>query len=369
MCLQATTPHQGRILHRIRRQTVGPKKTNSETFLPLLILMSTDENLIASIQKILIERSKRSIELSKQAVIAEKIDYEPLREALRYFMEEIWVDASHPALLSLACEAVGGNPGQTDEIGAALVLLAGAADIHDDIIDQSDIKDSKQTIFGKYGKDIAIIAGDVLWFKGMLMMSQSCEALSSKKRDSILNLAKQAFFDIGSAEAHEAHLRGNLNISPGEYLDIIKHKVSVAAVAAQIGAILGDGDPARIEGLKEYGKTLGILMTIRDEFVDMFELEELKNRYKNECLPLPMLYAFRDASLKSQILAKLEQGQMTETELEKLLELIVNSDEVHELVREMETSIQKTSAELTFITKNREIFVNLLKSSIEDLLT
>ena len=81
------------------------------------------------------------MELSKQAVLAEQIKYEPLREALRYFMEELCYDASHPTLLSLACEAVGGNPDATTDIGAALVLLAGAADIHDDIIDQSLTKE------------------------------------------------------------------------------------------------------------------------------------------------------------------------------------------------------------------------------------
>ena len=163
------------------------------------------------------------------------------------------------------------------------MLLTGAADIHDDIIDQSETKDFKPTVYGKFGKDIAIIASDVLWIKGMLMLNQACEDLPAKKRRVILKLAKQAFFDIGSAEAKEAHLRGNIDLKPEEFLEIIKLKISVATAAAQIGAVIGNGTPQQIENLGQYGKTLGILMTIREEFINMFEPEELKNRFKNEC--------------------------------------------------------------------------------------
>ena len=71
--------------------------------------MSTNEKLMKKINDILIKRSQKTLEFSKQAVLAEQIMYEPLGEALRYFMEEILCDAYHPTLLSLACEAVGEN--------------------------------------------------------------------------------------------------------------------------------------------------------------------------------------------------------------------------------------------------------------------
>jgi hypothetical protein len=59
--------------------------------------MPINEKLIEQVKAILIERSKKAIELSKQAFLEEQIKYEPLREALRYFMAEIWYDASHSA--------------------------------------------------------------------------------------------------------------------------------------------------------------------------------------------------------------------------------------------------------------------------------
>lgn len=329
--------------------------------------MSTTTSLMAQIKTILIERSKKATELSKQAVLEEQINYEPLRESLRYFMEEIWYDASHPALLSLACEAVGGNPDATTEISAALVILAGAADIHDDIIDQSVTKDSKPTIFGKFGIDIAIIASDILWFKGMLMLNEAVDRFSEEKKQAILKLTKQAFFDIGSAEAKEANLRRKLDLQPKEYLDIIQLKISVASVAAEIGALVGNGTSEQIECLTQYGRTLGILMTIRDEFVDMFELEELTNRFKNECLPLPILYAFQNAGLKKEIVGLLEQEVITETQLNKMLEAVTDAPEVRDLGKFMRLSVNEEIKNLNCIKPIRNILVQLLESTLEDL--
>ena len=329
--------------------------------------MPAEEKLMEQVKTLLIERSKKAIELAKQAVLQEKLKYEPLREALRYFMEEIWYNAAHPALLSLTCEAVGGDPEATTNISAALVLLTGAADIHDDIIDQSTTKDSKPTVYGKYGKDIAIIAGDVLWFKGMLMLNEACEPFSKEKKQAILELAKQSFFDIGSVEAKEASLRRNFDLQPQEFLDIIQMKVSVAEAAAKLGAIVGDGTAEEIENLGQYGKTLGTLMTIRDEFVDMFELDELKNRYKNECLPLPILYAFQDSALKKEIIGLLEKGELTYTELDKILELVVNAPQVRELGNGMLLSMKEAAQSLLGINKNKDALNQLLTSTLQDL--
>lgn len=329
--------------------------------------MPTEENSMEKVKKLLFDRSKNAIEVAKKAVLSEHLSYGPLGDALGYFMEEIWCNSAHPALISLTCEAVGGKPEATTNISAALVVLTGAADIHDDIIDKSETKAEQATIFGKYGADIAIIAGNVLWFKGMLMLNEACDSLEIKKKLTILELAKRAFFDIGSMEAREANLRRNLDLQPQEYLDIIKMKVSVAQTAAKIGAIVGDGTIEEIETLGEFGKTLGTLMTIRDEFADLFEIDELKNRFENECLPLPILYAFQDAMLKKRILEILRQKEITVSELDKLLDLIINSSDVHKLGKYMHLIAREGTQSLAKIKKNKNVFNQLLKSTLEDL--
>lgn len=327
--------------------------------------MATEEKLMLRVIAVLRERGRKAIELAKQYVLQEEIEFKPLQEALRYFMEE-WQDVLHPALLSLACEAVGGEPDATTEVGAAIVLLAGGADVHDDIIDQSTIKDIQLTVYGKFGKDIAILTGDALLFKGVYLLHRACESLPKNKKQMILEIIKHAFFEISSAEAKEASFRGRLDLSGQEYLDIIKKKVAAGEASTRIGAIVGNGTEKEVEILGHYGRTYGMLMTIKDEFVDVFEPDELTNRTERECLPLPILLTFQDSSKKTIILQLLKE-QLTEDKIDTILDLTIDSKETRDFKKEMKCLIKKENQQLCHIKNCQEILELLLWSTIEDL--
>jgi len=329
----------------------------------------TNKKLMEQAKTILKQRGQKAFETAKNTVLKEKIKYEPAYEALRYFMEEVWHDFTHPALLSLACEAVGGNPDKTNQIGAAIALIAGAADVHDDIIDRSEIKGSKLTVFGKFGGDIALLAGDALLFEGLTLLHEACENLPKKQRKAVLKLSKQAFFDIGSAEAKETSFKGKHDLAPEEYSSLIEMKAAVAEANTQIGAILGDGTPEEIAALGRYGRTLGVLMTIRDEFIDTFEPDELKNRAENECLPLPILYMFQNPELKKQITYILKKKKITEGDAHKIVDVVFEAKEIQNLKKEIRSLVKKASAEIIIIKKPSVLPVLrlLLEASIEDL--
>jgi len=328
-------------------------------------MVPSQKNLMEQVKAILKERGQKAIELAKVTMLQEPIEFKPLREAMHYFMEEVWYDASHPTLLSLACEAVGGNPDSTTRVGAAVVLLAGGADVHDDIIDQSISKDSTETVFGKFGENTTILIGDALLFRGLLMLHEACESLQKEQKQEILRLVKDAFFEIGNAEAREASLRGKLELSPDEYLNIIKMKISVAEASARMGAVLGKGTTEEIEGLGHYGKTLGLLMTLRDEFIDVFEVNELSNRFKNECLPLPVLYAFQDPCIKKEVVQLLER-EITKVEMDRILDLVINAPEVRKLGKKMHLLVKETIQNLQ-VERKRDVLVLLLESTLQDL--
>jgi geranylgeranyl pyrophosphate synthase len=327
--------------------------------------MAFGEKLMKKAIAILEKRGQKALELARQSIMQEEIEFEPLQKALRYFMDD-WKDILHPALVLLACEAVGGNPDSTTEFGAALVLLAGGADIHDDIIDQSIIKGSNQTVFGKFGKDIAILAGDALLLKGIYSLHDACERLQKNKKNTIFETVKKAFFEISSAEAVEASFRGRLDIQKQEYLDIIKHKVAAAEAAMKIGAVLGNGTANETEALSHFGRTYGVMLTIRDEFIDTYETDELSNRVKGECLPLPISLALHDNSKRTPILDLLK-GRITEKKVNKILDLSLESNENIDLVREMSQMAQEEIDKLSRIQYNLGTFKLLLKSTLEDL--
>jgi len=329
--------------------------------------MAPKKKLIEQVAELLKKRGQRALELAKESILQENIEFELLQEALRYFMEEVWEDVLHPALLSLACEAVGGNPESTTHVGVALVLLAGGADVHDDIIDQSTIKDSKQTVFGKFGTDITLLVGDALLFKGLYVLHDACETLPRNQKHSILELAKHGFFEIGTAEAREASVKKKLDLRAEEYLNIIEKKVRVAEATVEMGAVLGNGTLDQIKAMGKYGKTLGMLMTIRDEFIDIFEPEELRNRVEKECLPLPILFTFKDSEKKKKITQLLREGNITEKTVDQILELVMAAKGTLGLKEEMLSLIGEGIQQLGLIKKCKGQLQLLLKSAIEDL--
>jgi geranylgeranyl pyrophosphate synthase len=330
--------------------------------------MSTKKTILKT-RQILRKQGKEAYEIAKETILKEKLEYAPIREALDYFMKNVWRNYQHPALLSLICESVGGNPEAARSVGASLVLMTGAADIHDDIIDKSLVKASKKTVLGKFGLDIAILVGDALLFEGCALLNEACQNLPEEERKAVLDLVKEGFFELGAAEAKEASYRGNWQLTPEEYFEIIRVKAAIAGMTARVGAVLGHGSPRQVEALGEYGRIMGMLMNVRDEFVDVYESRELKNRIDNECLPLPVLYVFRNATLRKKIICVFEKGKLTDKDALALAKMMMETKEAKNLKNEMKSLLKKGLVYLRVVkeAKQREALRTLLFSALEDL--
>ena len=286
----------------------------------------------------------------------------PLREVLRYFIKESWPNRQHPALTSLACEAVGGEPEASNRISAAIVLLTGAADIHDDIIDKSKTKNSKLTAFGKFSPDLVLLAGDALLFRGMVMLKEACREFSKEKNQMLHHFVEEAFFEIGNAAVKEITFKGNCTLQPKKYLEIIEAKGAVSEACARVGATVGNGKLEEVEALGNFGRILGTLMTIRNEFTDLSNPAEVRHRAKNEVLPLPLLYAFQNLQVKTEILELLRK-RLTQQSLKRIIELTTKTDQVQLLREDIKSRAQKEENALNALSGNTEALKLLLRLS------
>jgi len=325
--------------------------------------------LIIQMQRLLRKRGRTAGEIAKKEIFREKFYYRPVREALHYFMGEFWCNFQHPALLSLACEAVGGKAEKTAGIGAALVLLTGAVDIHDDILDRSKVKESKPTVFGIFGQDIALIVGNILLIKGFQLLNRACDRLPKKQRKAVFDIIKDGFLKLGMGVALEMSLKGQWNVAPEEYFEVVKSKAAIAEAVAKIGAVLGGGTQSEITSMAKYGKVLGILATIRDDFIDMFEPDELLNRAKNESLPLPLLYAFRNLEVKKKIIELLKKEFLSEEDTSMIVEAVMKTEGVQKLRELMKALLQDGIRHISFVNNGNivQILTNLLIATVEDL--
>jgi len=246
------------------------------------------------------QRGKDSLELARQEVLDElsKIESLKVKEALRYFILDYWQDLARPTLLSVCCEAVGGNPRVVTPFAISLSIISGGIDIHDDIIDGTKKKHGRKTVYGKYGKEIALLTADALIFKGFSLLHEATTKVDLTKAQKIINTIKSLFYELGDAEALELTLRRRWDVTPGEYLRIIEKKAADVEAHARIGAILGNATAKDEKKLARYGRLLGIIIIIRDDILDVLDPHEFRQRLKKEHMPLPLVYALKEKNEK-----------------------------------------------------------------------
>jgi geranylgeranyl pyrophosphate synthase len=289
------------------------------------------------------KRGRSAVEKARLEILSLPYDGGVVSSALRYYADVTLpsVLPLFPTLISIACEASGGKNEKTEGISAAIMLITAAGDIHDDVIDKSKTKYSRKTVFGEFDYGTTILAGDALLVQGLTLLHRECEALTRKQRQSITMLIPEAFFEIGKGEAEEIQLMKKTDVTPREYFEVIRLKGAVAEAMCRIGGILGDADEETLESLSYYGRTIGILSTIKDEFGDIKDTLELQHRMLNECPPLPMLYAFQDPQIQSKVKMLTKNSKLTKKDAKKIAEIILNSEKVQELTKEMHQIVNK----------------------------
>jgi geranylgeranyl pyrophosphate synthase len=298
----------------------------------------TTKALIADLAR----RGQRGLEFAKQTILMEKIDYPELREALEHYLTG-WSDFTHAGLFSLACEGVNGNAQVFTSIQASITIMAAAFDIHDDIIDRSETKHSVPTVYGKYGEEIALLLGNAFWIEGFTLLANSTAQLAPSKTQETLRVLKTNLFDVGNAHASELGFRERENATPSECMQLVEKKAASIEADMSIGAIVGGGTDEQVKALAKYGRIIGILTTLREEFIDIFEIEELVQKVLIKRLPIPILFAMQEAGRKKDIENILAKKEITDNDVKKIVNLVFESKNVKKLKRDMEDLVTKAS--------------------------
>jgi len=318
-------------------------------------LNKQQEKLVEEVQKLMEERGRKPLEMARKSVLEEEIECKEVKEALHYFMTEYWQDLARPTLMSICCEAVGGDPKATTVFAVPLSLISGALDIHDDIIDQSKTKYGRPTVYGKYGKEIAILTADALLFKGFTLLNEACTQISKEKSQKIMKTVKEMFCELGDAEALELNLRGRLDIAPEEYVHIVEKKSADAEALARIGGVLGNGYVDELEALGNYGRRIGMLIILSDDLMDCFDEKELKHRIKYEVIPLPLMYAVRNLSVKEIITDALRKGRIITNDVRILIRAVEKGRELKLFMDYVKEVIEKTEFYISYIRRNSHL--------------
>lgn len=174
-------------------------------------------------------------------------------------------------MLRPACVMLFGafGPGATQKhdelqkIATSIEALHNATLIHDDIIDESSMRHGRPSIQTKYGKHIAVYAGDYLFALSLTLLSENAQSLHSVIADG------KTMQNILVGETEQYNNAYNINISEKEYLNQIKGKTGVLfGLACFIGAYESGIKVTKALKAKQFGEYLGQAFQLRDDILD-----------------------------------------------------------------------------------------------------
>lgn len=167
-----------------------------------------------------------------------------------------------PAVLLMAAR-LGGYVGEGAVLYAAVVeFIHTATLVHDDIIDESELRRGRLAVHSRWGNDITVLLGDYLYIKSMAM-ALTYDTLH------LVRLLCDVTLRMIEGELYQLTKNGDANITEDEHFEIIRRKTAyLFGGCAEIGGMLGRIDPAQAEALREYGFNLGIAFQLVDDLLD-----------------------------------------------------------------------------------------------------
>lgn len=178
-----------------------------------------------------------------------------------------------PAITLIVSEAVGSDKEGSLNAAAAIELIHTFSLIHDDIMDDDDVRRGVPAVHKVWGDDVAILSGDTLFSKAFELI------INSEKTPIQNNLALAAVADacvqICEGQALDISFEGRYDVSEDEYMTMVFKKTgALIAAASKVGAIMGGSDEDVISTMYEYGKLIGIAFQIQDDYLDVIGNEK-----------------------------------------------------------------------------------------------
>lgn len=210
--------------------------------------------------------------------------YEPT-----YYFLESKGKRIRPLLLMLSCDMFGGSPSDSLNPAFGIELFHNFTLIHDDIMDEADIRRGKPTVHEKYTEGTAILTGDFL----MILAYRYVAKVRPEILDAVLSVFNQTATQIIEGQVMDAAFESTDDVNEDDYLRMIGYKTSVLLAASlKIGAIIGGASAKDQQLIYDFGKYLGLAFQVKDDLLDVFGDKSLGKKIGGDILRNKKTYLF-----------------------------------------------------------------------------
>ncbi len=234
-----------------------------------------------------------------------------------------------PYMVMKSCEMLGGKTKNAINAASAIEMVHNFTLVHDDIMDNDEMRHGVTTVHKKFGMPIAILAGDVLFSKAYQVVSStnlpsnSVIELVSRLAKSCVDVCEGQLLDISMANSEKIP-------SQSQYIKMIEKKTAALfEVSCAMGAICANAKRKDVSNLSSFGKNLGIAFQITDDLIGVLgdskvTKKPVGNDLREGKKSLPILLAINRAKGENKeiILKAFGNSFATQDDIEKALKII-----------------------------------------------
>ena len=188
--------------------------------------------------------------------------YEPVKYVLSLGGKRI-----RPTLMLLAYNLYKDDPESILMPACALETYHNYTLLHDDLMDNADLRRGHMTVHRRWDANTAILSGDSM----LVLAYQRMAQCRRDKLADVLNLFTETALEIGEGQQYDMEFEQRNDVTEAEYIEMIRLKTSVLlACALKIGALLADAPEADCDYLYRFGEKIGLAFQLQDDFLDVY---------------------------------------------------------------------------------------------------
>jgi octaprenyl-diphosphate synthase len=228
-----------------------------------------------------------------------------------------------PLLLLLCARLCGYSGRDHHQLSSLVEFIHTATLLHDDVVDDAELRRGRRTARKVWGNQISILVGDYLYSKAMAQIVEF-------RSQGINEVLAEACTKMAEGEVLQLYYNGNPAMPEADYLKIVEHKTAgLIAAACRMGAIIADASEDRLDALFRFGQYVGIAFQVADDTLDYTADgarlgKTLGQDLRQGKATLPLLHLLQHCSDadRQMIKDRMETRTLTEDDLSRLIHLM-----------------------------------------------
>ena len=172
-----------------------------------------------------------------------------------------------PLLLLLTAQAFGGDASAVMPAAVAVEVFHNFTLLHDDIMDNADMRRGKPSVYKRWGANVAILSGDAM----MICAYKTLSKINPDKLPRVVDMFSSMALQVCEGQQYDMDFEKKRKVSVVDYIQMIESKTSaLLSGAATIGAVLADAGEEDVRRIHRFATELGLAFQLQDDLLDVY---------------------------------------------------------------------------------------------------